>query len=74
MDTLLLFLPEGWASDEVRLAQAGVSVEYRAARTKPEIAPAEIDRVMAAGARLGCVLVDAGYGRLNFFPDRLLDR
>jgi SRSO17 transposase len=31
-------------------------------RTKPEIALAEIDRVMAAGVRFGCVLADAGYG------------
>ncbi len=29
---------------------------------KPEIALAEIDRVMAAGVRFGCVLADAGYG------------
>ena len=34
----------------------------RAARTKAEIAPAEIDRVMAAGLTFGTVLADAGYG------------
>ena len=39
-----------------------VPVEYRTARTKPEIALAEIDRVTAAGVRFGCVLADAGYG------------
>src|SRR5882672_2571991 len=59
---LRLFLPESWTSNRVRLDRAGVPVEYRAARTKPEIALAEIDRVMAAGARFGCVLADAGYG------------
>src|SRR3954452_18303823 len=46
----------------MRLERAGVPVEYRTARTKPEIALAEIDRVMAAGVRFGCVLADAGYG------------
>jgi SRSO17 transposase len=62
MITLRLFLPEGWTSDRVRLARSGVPVEYRAARTKPEIALAEIDRVMAAGVHFDCVLADAGYG------------
>jgi SRSO17 transposase len=39
-----------------------VPAEYRMARTKPEIALAEIDRAIAAGVRFGCVLADAGYG------------
>src|SRR6267143_1081678 len=59
---LRLFLPENWTSDAVRLRRTGVPVEYRGARTKPEIALAEIDRVIAAGVRFGCVLADAGYG------------
>jgi SRSO17 transposase len=42
--------------------RAGVPIEYRTARTKPEIALAEIDRMIAAGVRFGCVLADAGYG------------
>src|SRR5271168_3700722 len=62
MVALRLFLPESWMSDAARLKRTGVSVEYRAARNKPEIALAEIDRVIAAGVRLGCVLADAGYG------------
>ena len=62
MVALRLFLPESWTSDPARLKRAGVPVEHRAARTKPEIALAEIDRVMAAGVRFGCVLADAGYG------------
>jgi SRSO17 transposase len=62
MIALRLFVPESWTSDPVRLKRAGVPVEYRAARTKPEIALAEIDRVMAAGVRFGRVLADAGYG------------
>ena len=62
MVALRLFLPESWTSDLARLKRAGVAVEYRTARTKPEIALAEIDRVTAAGVRFGCVLADAGYG------------
>ena len=62
MVALRLFLPESWTSDLSRLKRAGVPVEYRTARTKPEIALAEIDRVTAAGVRFGCVLADAGYG------------
>ena len=62
MVALRLFIPESWTSNVGRLKRAGVPVEYRTARTKPEIALAEIDRVMRAGARFGCVLADAGYG------------
>jgi SRSO17 transposase len=59
---LRLFLPESWTSDRARLERAGVPAQHRTARTKPEIALAEIDRMMAAGGRFGCVLADAGYG------------
>src|ERR1039457_951713 len=62
MVALRLFLPDSWTSDRVRLKRAGVPAEYQTARTKPEIALAEIDRMMAAGVRFGCVLADAGYG------------
>ena len=62
MVALRLFLPESWTSDPARLKRAGVPAEHRTARTKPEIALAEIDRVIAAGVRFGCVLADAGYG------------
>ena len=30
--------------------------------TKPEMASVEVDRMVAAGVRFGCVLADAGYG------------
>ena len=46
---LRLFLPESWTGDGDRLTNAGVPDEYRSARTKPEIALAEIDRDRAAG-------------------------
>ena len=62
MVALRLFLPESWTSDRVRLKRAGVPVEYRMERTKPDVALAEIDRVIAAGVRFGCVLADSGYG------------
>ena len=59
---LRLFLPESWSGNRARLERAGVPAEYRTARTKPEIALAELDRAIAAGVRFGCVLADAGYG------------
>src|SRR5260370_1501744 len=74
MVALRLFLPESWTSNPVRLKRAGVPVEYRAARTKPEIALAEIDRVMAAGVRFGCVLADARYRLSAPFRQELTTR
>src|SRR5258707_12538672 len=59
---LRLFLPESWISDRRRLERAGIPAEYRTARTKPEIALAEIDRMISAKVRFRCVLADAGYG------------
>src|SRR5438046_2512424 len=49
---LRLFLPESWTSKRARLERAGVPVEHRTARTKPEMALAEIDRAIAAGGRI----------------------
>src|SRR5437879_12217661 len=62
MVALRLFLPETWTSDPARLKRTGVPIAYRVARTKPEIALAEIDRMISAGVRFGCVLAAAGYG------------
>jgi SRSO17 transposase len=62
MLALRLFLPESWTGNRAHLKRAGVAAEYRTARTKPEIALAEIDRVIGAGVRFGCVVADAGYG------------
>ncbi len=59
---LRLFLPEAWAKDPDRCARAGVPEEQRRALAKAEIALAEVDRVLAAGARFDRVLADAGYG------------
>jgi SRSO17 transposase len=74
MAAMRLFLPESWTSDRTRLKRAGVPVEYRAARTKPEVALAEINRVLAAGVRFGCVLADAGYGMSAQFRQGLTAR
>src|SRR5439155_15891609 len=59
---LRLFLPESWTDDVERMERARVPKERQVALTKPEIAIAEIDRVIASGTRFGCVLADAGYG------------
>ncbi len=59
---LRLFLPDEWIGDAGRCARAGVPEAELAARSKGEIALAELDRVRAAGARFGTVLADAGYG------------
>src|SRR4249919_1322673 len=74
MAAMRLFLPESWTNDRARLKRAGVPVEYRAARTKPEVALAEIDRVIAAGVRFGCVVADAGYGLSARFRQGLTAR
>ena len=74
MAALRLFLPENWINDPQRLERASVPAEHRMARTKPEIALAEIDRVMAAGMRFGCVLADAGYGSSAPFRQELTAR
>ena len=59
---LRLFLPDEWIVDAQRCARAGVPEAEMVARSKGEIALAELDRVRAAGARFGTVLADAGYG------------
>jgi SRSO17 transposase len=74
MLALRLFLPESWTSNQLRLRRAGVPAEYGVARTKPEMALAEIDRVIATGVRFGCVLADAGYGLSAPFAQGLTAR
>ena len=59
---LRLFLPEEWGADPERCARAGVPEAMRAARSKGEIALAELDRLRESGVRFGIVLADAGYG------------
>jgi SRSO17 transposase len=71
---LRLFLPESWTDDPERMARAHVPKDRQAALTKPEIALEEIDRVIASGARFGCVLADSGYGASGPFRQALSER
>jgi len=59
---LRLFLPESWTNDPQRMQRAGVPEPFQIPCTKPEIALAELDRIIAAGVRFGVVLADAGHG------------
>jgi SRSO17 transposase len=71
---LRLFLPEAWVADPERCARAGVPEEHRRETAKTGIALAEIDRVLAAGARFGRVVADAGYGASAAFRRGLSER
>ena len=71
---LRLFLPESWTDEPERMTRAGVPLDRQRALTKPEIAIAEIDRIIASGARFGCVLADAGYGSSGPFRQALSER
>src|SRR3712207_8345395 len=57
-----LFRSEEWTRDPKRCIRAGVPAAEVVARSKGEIALAELDRLLAAGLRFGLVLADAGYG------------
>lgn len=71
---LRLFLPESWTGDAERMKRVRVPAERQVALTKTEIAIEEIDRVIASGARFGCVLADAGYGSSGQFREALSKR
>ena len=58
-----------------RAHDAGPGTKDRqTALTKPEIAIGEVDRVIASGARFGCVPADAGYGSSGPFRQALCER
>jgi SRSO17 transposase len=71
---LRLFLPERWTADPARCAAAGVPEAEVAARSKGEIALAELDRLIAADVRFGLALADAGYGASAAFRRGLDER
>jgi SRSO17 transposase len=70
---LRLFLPEDWCADAGRRAAVRVPEAVRC-RPKWRVALDEIDRVLASGARFGCVLADAEYGRAAEFRAGLDER
>ena len=71
---LRLCLPESWTEDTERMTRARVPLERQKALTNPAIAIEKIERVIASGARFGCVLADAGYGSSRSFRQALNER
>jgi len=65
-----LYLPQEWASDRDRRQNAYVPSPVRFA-TKPQIALAQLEKLLVAGAPPHCVLADAGYGVEAAFRLRL---
>jgi SRSO17 transposase len=57
-----LYLPESWAEDRARRAEAGVP-ESLTFRTKPELGRAMLERAFAAGVPCAWVVGDSVYGR-----------
>ena len=69
---LRLYLPKEWAVDAERRASARVpdSIVFQ---TKPQMAIAEVRRIIDAGVRFGDVLADAGYGASYDFRHALTE-
>jgi SRSO17 transposase len=66
-----LYLPEEWAADPARRAEAGIPAEIGFA-TKPAIALGQIEAALAAGVpRPEAVVMDAGYGADTDLRDAL---
>ncbi len=65
-----LYLPKDWAGDMARREKAGVPQDVAFA-TKPAMALAQIERLLAQGAPRHPLLADAGYGVDTAFRERL---
>ena len=61
-----VYMPECWAKDPQRRAKAGIP-EKLAFATKPELAIAQVKRLMAAGVRAMWAAADEVYGRSGEF-------
>jgi SRSO17 transposase len=63
-----LYLPEAWAKDQARRRAAGVP-EQIAFQTKPELALAQVDQLLADGLPRAPLVADAGYGSTTEFRE-----
>lgn len=66
-----LYLPQAWAQDSARRIKDGVPEEVSFA-TKPQMAVAMLETLLAEGAPRHCVLTDAGYGVDRGFREALV--
>jgi SRSO17 transposase len=69
-----LYLPETWIDSPKKLIKARVPVEYRKAKTKPEIAIELLDVMLQEGHPGSVALADAGYGCSSEFRAALAAR
>jgi SRSO17 transposase len=67
-----LYLPQDWADDAARRANAGVPAEI-GFRTKPEIALAQLRAARSAGLSAAVTLADAAYGNDGKFRAGITD-
>ena len=70
---LRLYLPQAWVEDAARRVRAGVPEEIPD-RLKWQIALEELDRVRAARAGFGAVLVATEYGKMAEFRQTLSEQ
>ncbi|MGH7899991.1 MAG: IS701 family transposase [Candidatus Binatia bacterium] len=68
-----LYLPESWARNRARRAEARIPAEVRF-RTKWEIALEEVDQMLTDGLPQAPVVADAGYGVITEFRDGITAR
>jgi SRSO17 transposase len=68
-----LYLPEEWANDPTRRAEAGVPEEIAFAN-KVELAKGMLERSFEAGVTARWVLADSFYGRSHEFREWLEER